>query len=54
MNDDMHRFGALRLSYTFEYAVMEQTDKNKNTHFEFPVYDTYQWYLDAGPYQDPQ
>ena len=28
---------------------MEQADKNKNTHFEFPVYDTYQWYLDAGP-----
>jgi putative CocE/NonD family hydrolase len=48
MNDDMHRFGALRLSYGFEYAVMEQSDKNKNTHFEFPVYDTYQWYLDAG------
>jgi uncharacterized protein len=49
MNDDNHRFGALRLSYAFEYAVMEQADKNKNTHFEFPVYDTYQWYLDAGP-----
>jgi hypothetical protein len=49
MNDDMHRLGALRLSYAFEYSVMEQADKNKNTHFEFPVYDTYQWYLDAGP-----
>jgi len=48
MNDDMHHFGALRLSYAFEYSVMEQADKNKNTHFEFPVYDTYQWYLDAG------
>ena len=46
MNDDMHRFGALRLSYAFEYAVMEQADKNKNTYFEFSVYDTYQWYLD--------
>jgi putative CocE/NonD family hydrolase len=49
MNDDFHRFGALRLSYAFEYAVLEEADKNKNTHFEFPVYDTYQWYLDAGP-----
>jgi len=48
MNDDMHRFGALRLSYGFEYAVMEQSDKSKNTHFEFPVYDTYQWYLGTG------
>lgn len=49
MNDDTHRYGALRLSYTFEYAVMEQADKNKNTFFNFTAYDTYQWYLDAGP-----
>ncbi len=49
MNDDDHRFGALRESYDFEYAVMEQSDKNKNTHFEFETYDTYQWYLDLGP-----
>jgi len=33
-------------SYDFEYAVMEQADKNSNTHFEFETYDTYQWYLD--------
>jgi len=31
MNDDMHRFGALRESYAFEYSVLEQADKNKNT-----------------------
>lgn len=49
MNDDMHRFGALRESYNFEYSVMEQADKNKNTHFDFETYDTYQWYLDLGP-----
>ena len=41
MNDDDHRYGALRESYDFEYAVMEQADKNKNTHFEFETYDTY-------------
>src|SRR4029079_17773033 len=29
MNDDEHRYGALRESYAFEYAVMEQSDKNK-------------------------
>jgi putative CocE/NonD family hydrolase len=28
---------------------MEQADKNKNTHFDFETYDTYQWYLDLGP-----
>jgi hypothetical protein len=49
MNDDFHRFGALRESYNFEYAVMEQADKNRNTHFGFETYDTYQWYLDLGP-----
>ena len=49
MNDDDHRYGALRESYDFEYAVLEQADKNKNTHFEFETYDTYQWYLDLGP-----
>ena len=41
MNDDMHHYGALRESYAFEYAVLEQADKNKNTHFDFDVYDTY-------------
>ena len=49
MNDDDHRYGALRESYDFEYAVMEQADKNSNTHFDFETYDTYQWYLDLGP-----
>jgi putative CocE/NonD family hydrolase len=49
MNDDDHRYGALRESYDFEYAVMEQADKNSNTYFEFETYDTYQWYLDLGP-----
>ena len=49
MNDDDHRYGALRESYDFEYAVMEQADKNKNTHFDFATYDTYEWYLDLGP-----
>ena len=49
MNDDDHRYGALRESYDFEYAVLEQSDKNKNTLFAFETYDTYQWYLDLGP-----
>ena len=48
MNDDMHRYGALRESYALEYSVLEQADKNKNTHFDFDVYDTYAWYLQLG------
>ncbi len=49
MNDDMHRYGALRESYAFEYSVLEQADKNKNTDFDFDTYDTYDWYLRLGP-----
>ncbi len=49
MNDDDHRYGALRLSYDFEYAVMEEADKNANTHFKFDRWDTYDWYLNVGP-----
>lgn len=49
MNDDDHRYGALRESYAFEYAVLEESDKNKNTHFAFDQYDTFSWYLSLGP-----
>jgi uncharacterized protein len=49
MNDDDHRYGALRESYDFEYAVLEQADKNKNTNFAFETYDTFEWYLALGP-----
>ena len=49
MNDDDHHYGALRESYAFEYAVLEQSDKNKNTNFAFDIYDTYSWYLALGP-----
>ena len=49
MNDDFHHFGALRESYTVEYAVLEEAEKTKNTHFDFKTYDTYQWYLELGP-----
>jgi putative CocE/NonD family hydrolase len=48
MNDDDHRYGALRESYAFEYAVLEQADKNKNTNFEFETYDTFEWYINLG------
>ncbi|HYS61802.1 MAG TPA: CocE/NonD family hydrolase, partial [Gemmatimonadales bacterium] len=41
--------GALRESYAFEYSVLEQADKNKNTNFAFETYDTYAWYLALGP-----
>lgn len=49
MNDDNHRYGALRLSYTFEYAVMEESEKLANASFQFDRWDTYEWYLELGP-----
>jgi uncharacterized protein len=49
MNDDFHHYGALRESYAFEYAVMEQAAKEANSHFSFDIYDTYEWYLTLGP-----
>jgi uncharacterized protein len=49
MNDDDHRYGALRESYDFEYAVMEQASKTANTNYKFDIYDSYEWYLDLGP-----
>jgi hypothetical protein len=48
MNDDDHRYGAFRLSYDFEYAVLEEQEKTANTHFAFDQWDTYSWYLKAG------
>ena len=49
MNDDDHRYGALRLSYTFEYGVLTEAEKTANTSFGFDRWDTYDWYLAAGP-----
>lgn len=49
MNDDDHHYGAFRLSYDFEYAVMEESDKLSNTSFAFDQWDTYEWYLNLGP-----
>ena len=49
MNDDTHRYGALRLSYALEYSILEQASRHDNTHFAFDVYDTYSWYLNLGP-----
>jgi len=49
MNDDHHRYGALRLSYALEYSVLEEAEKSANTHFKFDTWDSYDWYLALGP-----
>jgi hypothetical protein len=48
INDDFHHNGAFRLSYGFEYSALLESDKDKNSNFEFDQYDTYSWYLNLG------
>jgi putative CocE/NonD family hydrolase len=47
IGDDFHHNGAFRLSYGFEYAYMEEATK-EDAHFDFDLYDTYEWYLRLG------
>ena len=48
LGDDFHHNGAFRLSYSFEYAFMEEISKTDSL-FPFSDYDTYDWYLKLGP-----
>ncbi|WP_375427949.1 CocE/NonD family hydrolase [uncultured Sphingomonas sp.] len=49
LNDDLHRNGALRLSYATEWLYLLQHDKNANAEFAYGEADGYDWYLKAGP-----
>ena len=48
MGDDFHHDGAFRLSYGFEYVFSQEAAKT-DTLYQFPNYDTYDWYLKLGP-----
>ena len=48
-SDDLHRNGALRLSYATDWISSLQLDKLQNKTFEYDTYDTYDWFLKAGP-----
>lgn len=48
MSDDLHRNGALRLSYATDWISSLQLDKNANTTFEYPTADTYDFFLKQG------
>ncbi|PNB45768.1 X-Pro dipeptidyl-peptidase, partial [Pseudomonas sp. FW305-130] len=48
-SDDLHRNGALRLSYATDWLSMLQLDKTKDTDFQYDRYDTYDWFLSKGP-----
>lgn len=48
-NDDLHRNGALRLSYATDWLYGLQFDRNDNAAFDYGQYDTYDWFLKQGP-----
>jgi len=48
LGDDFHHNGAFRLSYSFEYAFMEEISKTDSL-FPYSSYDTYDWFLKLGP-----
>jgi putative CocE/NonD family hydrolase len=48
LGDDFHHNGAFRLSYSFEYAFMEEISRTDSL-FPFSHYDTYEWFLKLGP-----
>ena len=47
MNDDLHRNGAMRLTYATDWVSSLQMAKD-NWEFPYDRYDTYQWFLAAG------
>jgi len=49
LGDDFHHNGAFRLSYGFEYSYLVENEKAANSHFPFPQFDLYDWYLKLGP-----
>jgi putative CocE/NonD family hydrolase len=47
-SDDLHRNGALRLSYATDWVSSLQLDKTQNKDFIYPVPDTYDFFLEKG------
>ena len=47
-SDDLHRNGALRLSYATDWVSSLQLDKGQNKDFTYPGVDTYDFFLKEG------
>jgi uncharacterized protein len=48
IGDDFHHNGAFRLSYGMEYTYQVEYDNTKSSHFHFPQFDLFNWYLKLG------
>lgn len=51
-NDDLHRNGALRLSYATDWLYMLQHDRNDDAEFRYDDPDTFDWFLKIGPVEN--
>ncbi|MEO7049626.1 MAG: CocE/NonD family hydrolase, partial [Ferruginibacter sp.] len=49
LGDDFHHNGAFRLSYGFDFSYLVENEKVGNSHFPFPQFDLFDWYLKLGP-----
>ena len=49
MNDDMHRYGALRESYASSIPCSSRRTRTRTPTSQFEPYDTYSWYFTLGP-----
>jgi putative CocE/NonD family hydrolase len=47
MNDDLHRYGAMRLTYAYDWLYLLQAEKT-NAETSYDAYDMYDWFLQAG------
>lgn len=48
LNDDLHRYGAMRLSYATDWVTSLQADKTNDGLKLYDQHDTYDWFLKAG------
>src|SRR5262249_27577647 len=49
LGDDFHHNGAFRLYYGFAYAAALESDRERVSHFDFGMADTFDWFLEVGP-----
>jgi len=48
MNDDLHRWGAMRLTYATDWVSSLQYERTNWGDYPYTRYDTYQYFLEAG------
>jgi putative CocE/NonD family hydrolase len=52
INDDLHRFGAIRLSYATDWLWLLQHSKQNDNFPGYDAFDTYDWFLKQGSVAD--